>query len=351
MIKAKDKHFVIKYCKTTMQQVILAMESSCDETSVAIMEGSKLVSHVITSQKIHAGYGGVVPELASRAHQKSIVPVVKQALEKACIQLSEVTAVAFTQGPGLLGSLLVGACFAKGLGYALGVPLVGVHHMKAHVLASFIEEPKPTFPFLALVVSGGHTQLIVVKDYLQMELLGQTRDDAMGEAFDKMAKMMGLPYPGGVWIDRYAQEGDATKFTFPTTTVPHLDFSFSGIKTAFLYFLQDQKKKDPHFVERYRNDLCASIQASLVDMVIKKVQKALQYTGVSQVVLGGGVASNSSLRDKLNRLSLQQGFQLFIPKREYCTDNAAMIGITAYHQVLAGNFCHYDAPSLARMPL
>lgn len=334
-----------------MQQVILAIESSCDETSVAIMEGDRLVSHVITSQKIHADYGGVVPELASRVHQKNVVPVVQEALKKAGVQLNEVTIIAFTQGPGLLGSLLVGACFAKGLSYALGVPLVGVHHMKAHVLASFIEEPKPTFPFLALVVSGGHTQLIMVKDYLQMELLGQTRDDAMGEAFDKMAKMMGLPYPGGVWIDGYAQEGDATKFTFPTTTVPDFDFSFSGIKTAFLYFLEDKKKNDSHFVARYRNDLCASIQGSLIDMVVKKVEKALQYTGVDQVVLGGGVASNSGLRERLSRLSAQQGFRLFAPRGEYCTDNAAMIGVTAYYQVLAGDFCDYDAPSLPRMPL
>lgn len=334
-----------------MGKIILALESSCDETAAAVICAGKLMGHAVASQQVHATYGGVVPELAARVHQQNIIPIVTQALQEADIQRIEVQVVAFTQGPGLLGSLLVGTSFAKGLALALQVPLVAVHHIKAHILANFIEDPKPCFPFLGLVVSGGHTQLILVKDYLDMELLGQTQDDAIGEAFDKIAKMMGFPYPGGAWIDKYATMGDPTKFAFPTTTMPHLDFSFSGIKTAFLYFLKKQGAKMPIFLQKYRNDLCASIQATLVQMVVEKVQAAVAYTGVQQVVLGGGVAANSGLRHRLKVVGQKQGWELFVPAPKYCTDNAAMIGIAAYYQVQVGDFCSGKVESLSRIPL
>ncbi|MEM7174029.1 MAG: tRNA (adenosine(37)-N6)-threonylcarbamoyltransferase complex transferase subunit TsaD [Bacteroidota bacterium] len=330
-----------------MQKIILAIESSCDETSIAIIKGNKLLSHVITNQKIHADYGGVVPELASRYHQKNIVNILQQALQKANLTLNQLHAIAFTQGPGLLGSLLVGSCFAKGLAYSLSLPLIAVHHIKAHVLANFIEDPKPNFPFLALIVSGGHTQLIHVKDYFDMTLLGQTKDDAIGEAFDKIAKTIHLPYPGGIWIDRYAQQGNPQTFTFPTTKVPGLDFSFSGIKTAFSQFIQ--KNNTPSFIQENRYDICASIQEALINILINKVDKALEITSVDQVVLGGGVAANSALRKKMYTMGQEKGFQLFVPRQKYCTDNAAMIAITAYYQLKIKDFSNYKAPALAKM--
>ena len=270
-----------------MDIVILAIESSCDETGAAIIRNGKVVSNIVTTQAVHKRYGGIVPELASRAHQQNIIPVVTKALQDANIKKHMLHAVAFTQGPGLLGALLVGVSFAKSLAFALDIPLIAVHHMKAHILANFIANPKPSFPFLCLTVSGGHTQLVIVKDYLTMELIGETQDDAMGEAFDKIAKLMDIPYPGGPLIDHYAQYGDPDHFQFPATTMPQLDFSFSGIKTAFLYFLQANKEKDPSFVAKNRDDLCASVQHTLIRMVLDKLKKAVAQTGVATIAIAG----------------------------------------------------------------
>ena len=334
-----------------MDIVILAIESSCDETGAAIIRNGKVVSNIVTTQAVHKRYGGIVPELASRAHQQNIIPVVTKALQDANIKKHMLHAVAFTQGPGLLGALLVGTSFAKSLAFALDIPLIAVHHMKAHILANFIANPKPSFPFLCLTVSGGHTQLVIVKDYLTMELIGETQDDAMGEAFDKIAKLMGLPYPGGPRIDHYAQQGNLHRFTFPTTTIPHLHFSFSGIKTAFLYFLRENQKKDPSFIEKNLYDLCASIQATLITMALDKLRKAAKQTNIKQIAIAGGVAANTGLRNKLTQLAQQEGWSIFIPSLAYCTDNAAMVAMAAYYQYLANNFCNLRVSPMPRMPL
>eukprot|EP01132_Coremiostelium_polycephalum_P000306 gene306-395_t len=330
---------------------ILAIESSCDETAAAVICNGKLASNVVASQTIHQQYGGVVPELASRAHQQVILPVVIQALKDAHMSKEELGAIAFTKGPGLLGALLVGACFAKSLAMGLGVPLIAVHHMHAHVLANLIEAPYPSFPFLCLAISGGHTQLMIVDSSTSMHLIGQTKDDAIGEAFDKMAKLMNFPYPGGPFIDRYAQQGDPHRFTFPMTHMPGLDFSFSGIKTAFLYFIRDNVQKNPNFVIENRADICASIQQTLIMMLISKLKKAIRTTGITTVALAGGVAANQGLRQAMAQLAVQEGVQVFIPQPAYCTDNAAMVAIAAYYQFLANDFVDFRMHVSPNMPI
>jgi N6-L-threonylcarbamoyladenine synthase len=331
--------------------VILAIESSCDETSAAIIRNGKVLNNIIASQAVHQKYGGVVPELASRAHQRNIVMVVEEALTTAGVSLTELDGLAFTRGPGLMGSLLVGVSFVKGLALALNKPLIEVNHMRAHVLAHFIDSPKPTFPFLCLTVSGGHTQLIVVKDYLDMEVIGETQDDAVGEAFDKAAKIMGLPYPGGPMIDQYAKAGNPKAYTFSKTSMPGFDFSFSGIKTAFLYFIRDERKKNPAFVEDNLNDICASIQHHLVTMLTEKLVLASEQTGIKQIAMAGGVSANSGLRNTLTELAKQHNWDLFIPAFEYCTDNAGMIAMAAHYQYQKGMFSTLDVSPLARMPI
>ena len=328
---------------------ILAIESSCDETSAAVIVNGNIHSNIIATQSIHEGFGGVVPELASRAHQQHIVPVVNKALNASKIAKNQLNAVAFTQGPGLLGSLLVGSSFAKSLALSLDIPLVGVHHMQAHVLSHFIEDPKPNFPFLCLTVSGGHTQIILVKDHLEMEVIGQTQDDAVGEAFDKCAKLLGFKYPGGPMIDKYARNGDPERFEFGVTEMPDLHYSFSGIKTGFLYFLRDEIKKDAQFIENNINDLSASIQHTLINMLLEKLIRAAEQTGIKDVGVAGGVSANSSLRSKLQQLGVDKGWQVFIPKFEYCTDNAAMIAITAYYKFRNGDFLDLNASPEPRM--
>jgi len=330
--------------------VILAIETSCDETAAAIVCQGKVASNVVSTQAIHAQYGGVVPELASRAHDQLLIPVVRKAIQEANITLSELDAIAFTQGPGLLGALLVGASFAKSTAFALDIPLIAVHHMRAHILANFIEAPYPTFPLLGLTASGGHTQLVLVKDHLNMEVIGQTQDDAVGEAFDKIGKLMGLPYPAGPHIDQHAQQGDPVRFSFPSTHVSQLNFSFSGIKTAFLYFLQKHQAKDSQFVAKYRADLCASIQHTLISMLLDKLKQAVTQTGIKTMAIAGGVAANSGLRKQLRQFSEQEGWQVFIPKLAYCTDNAAMVAVTAHYQYMAGDFCDLQVNAKPRMP-
>jgi N6-L-threonylcarbamoyladenine synthase len=331
--------------------VILAIETSCDETAAAVICNGKIASNIVATQAVHAQYGGIVPELASRAHQKNLVPAVKKAMQDACIALSELDAVAFTQGPGLLGALLVGTSFAKAVAFSLDIPLIAVHHMRAHILANFIERPYPTFPFLGLTASGGHTQLILVKDHLCMEVIGATQDDAVGEAFDKIGKLMGFPYPGGPLIDQYAQQGDPQRFQFPSTKMSHLNFSFSGIKTAFLYFLKEHQAKDAQFLAKYREDLCASIQTTLVGMLLTQLKKAVAQTGIKTIAVAGGVAANSGLKSQLRQLAQQEGWEVFIPQQAYCTDNAAMIAITAHHQYLMGDFCSLKVTAIPRMNL
>ena len=318
--------------------VILAIESSCDETSAAISQDGQIVSNIIATQSVHEHYGGVVPELASRAHQQHIVPVVHQALREANITKTMLSAVAYTQGPGLLGALLVGASFAKSLAWGLAVPLISVNHMRAHILAHFIEAPQPTFPFLCLTVSGGHTQLVRVDDYLTMKVIGQTQDDAVGEAFDKMAKLLGLPYPGGPHIDRWAQSGNPGAYAFPETQMPDLDYSFSGIKTGFLNFIHQGKQRNPEFVTQHLADICASIQQTLIDMLLQKVVLAAEQTGIRQIAIAGGVSANTGLRKAIAALAQKKGWTTYVPAFEYCTDNAAMIATTAYYQYLAGEF-------------
>jgi len=327
---------------------ILAIESSCDETSAAIVKDGVVLSNLIATQKVHEQYGGVVPELASRAHMQNIIPVVDVALKQAGVDKKDINAVAFTQAPGLIGSLLVGACFAKAYAQALNIPLIAVHHMQAHVLAHFIEDPKPEFPFLCLTVSGGHTQIVLCRDYLDMEVLGETVDDAAGEAFDKTAKMLGLPYPGGPLVDKYAAEGDPLRFTFPVTAMPGYDFSFSGIKTAVLYFLQKEKKQDLNFVEKNIKDICASVQYTIIKMLMNKLQKAAKDLGIKHIGIAGGVSANSGLRKTLIEVGEKNGWQVYIPKFEYCTDNAAMIGITGYYKYLKGDFTDLTASPTAR---
>jgi len=334
-----------------MRSVILAIESSCDETSAAVLVNGKVLNNIIATQAVHQKYGGVVPELASRAHQQNILAVVDEALEKSGIIKTDLTAIAFTRGPGLMGSLLVGVSFAKGMSLGLKVPLIEVNHMQAHVLAHFIEEPVPRFPFLCLTVSGGHTQIVLVKDYLEMTVIGQTQDDAVGEAFDKAAKILGLPYPGGPLIDQYARNGNANAFRFPETIMPGLDFSFSGIKTAFLYFLRDEKQKNPNFVDENLNDVCASLQQHLVNMLLTRLVQASEQTGIKEIAIAGGVAANSGLRGGLAALAERKGWKIYIPKFEYCTDNAAMIAMAAHFKFLKGEFSGLEVTPLARMPL
>lgn len=328
---------------------ILAIESSCDETSAAVIRNGKVLNNIIASQSDHTKYGGVVPELASRAHQRNIVRVVDESLRDASINKSDLNAVAFTTGPGLMGSLLVGASFAKGFAWSLGIPLIEVNHMQAHILAHFIrdkrepERPVPTFPFLCLTVSGGHTQLVVVKDYLDFTIIGETQDDAAGEAFDKAAKILGLPYPGGPLIDRYARSGDPSRFKFPNTDMPGLDFSFSGIKTAFLYFVRDGRLANPNFVEENLADICAGIQGKIVAMLMDRLEQAARQTGIKTIALAGGVSANSGLRNELNRRAARLQWKTFVPDPEYCTDNAAMIAAAAEIKFNLGKFASLDA--------
>jgi N6-L-threonylcarbamoyladenine synthase len=330
---------------------ILAIESSCDETSASVCVDGKILSNSIATQSVHEQYGGVVPELASRAHMQNIVPIIDTCLNEAFPHLSafermqQISAIAFTQAPGLIGSLLVGVQFAKSLALSLDKPLIAVHHMHAHVLANMIQDPHPTFPFLCLTVSGGHTQIILAKSPLELEIIGETIDDAAGEAFDKTAKLLGLPYPGGPLIDKYAALGDPLKFKFAEPQIPELDFSFSGLKTSILYFLQ---KQDPSFIEANRNDLCASVQHTIVQILLKKIKKAVAQTGVKQVCLAGGVSANSGLRNSLQEMGKKHGWKIFIPSFEYCTDNAAMIAITAYYKFQAGQFASLDSRPSAR---
>ena len=328
---------------------ILAIESSCDETSAAVISNGKIRSNVVTTQLIHEQYGGVVPELASRAHQTMILPVVEKALRDAKIAKNDLNAIAFTRGPGLMGALLVGTSFAKALALGLDIPLIEVNHMQAHVLAHFIEEPRPAFPFLCLTVSGGHTQIVRVRGPLDMEIIGQTLDDAVGEAFDKSAKLLGLPYPGGPLIDKYAQEGDPMAYGFPIPDVPDLNFSFSGIKTSILYFLQKQTKENPEFVQKNLADICASVQHTLIKILLKKLTKATHQTGIREVAIAGGVSANAGLRKTLEEMGRQEGWQVYIPRFEYCTDNAAMIAMAAHYKFLAQDFTDQSVSPLARM--
>jgi len=333
-----------------MGPIILAIESSCDETSASVIRNGKVLNNIIATQAVHRKYGGVVPELASRAHQQNIVATVQTALESSGTAKTELDAVAFTRGPGLMGSLMVGISYAKGLALGLDIPLIAVNHMQAHVLAHFIDEPKPNFPFLCMTVSGGHTQIVLVRDHLDMEVIGQTQDDAVGEAFDKAAKIMGLPYPGGPLIDKYAKEGNSEVFKFPMTNMPGLDFSFSGIKTAFLYFLRDEQKTNPAFVTENRNDICASLQKHLVQMLLKKLREASVQTGIKAIAIAGGVSANSRLRSELHAMGQSLGWTIFIPAFEYCTDNAAMVAMAAHFKYLRGEFSGLDVTPLARMP-
>lgn len=332
----------------TENSIILAIESSCDETSAAIVLNGKVISNIIATQSVHEQYGGVVPELASRAHLQQIVPVVDSAIQKAGISKKEITAVAFTQAPGLIGSLLVGTCFAKGFAQALNIPLIAVHHMQAHVLAHFIEEPKPTFPFLCLTVSGGHTQIVLCHSHLEMEILGETLDDAAGEAFDKIAKMLQLPYPGGPLVDKHAANGNPERFAFPIPDIKELDFSFSGIKTAVLYFLQKQQKTDPDFIQNNLDDICASVQYTIIKALMKKLEKAAKTRNITQIGIAGGVSANSGLRKALQEYGVKNNWTVYLPKFEYCTDNAAMIGITAYYKLLQQQFTDLAAVPSAR---
>jgi N6-L-threonylcarbamoyladenine synthase len=330
---------------------ILALESSCDETSASIISDGKILNNIVATQSIHEKYGGVVPELASRAHQQHLIPVVQEAIKGSGIEERSFSAVAFTRGPGLMGSLLVGVSFAKAYAYALGIPLIEVNHMQAHILAHFIEEPKPKFPFLCLTVSGGHTQLVLVKDYLEMEVVGETTDDAVGEAFDKTAKLLGLPYPGGPFMDKFAQMGNPEAFKFPLSDMPGLDFSFSGIKTAVLYFLRDQLKLNPNFVSERQYDICASVQYTLIKMLMNKLKKAAKQFHIKEIAIAGGVSANSGLRKELQVLGEQNNWNIFIPKFEYCTDNAAMIAMAAHYKFLKGEFCGYDVSPDPRMKI
>lgn len=340
---------------------ILAIESSCDETSASVCRNGKILSNVIATQSVHEKYGGVVPELASRAHMENIVPVVDEALKIAGCSLQDVSAIAFTQAPGLIGSLLVGTQFAKSLALSLHIPLISVHHMQAHVTANLIGDEKPSFPFLCLTVSGGHTQIVLCESPTKMTVLGETIDDAAGEAFDKTAKLLGLPYPGGPLIDKYAQQGNAERFHFPEPQIPELNFSFSGLKTSILYFLknagtslvfkeaflatEEQQKK---FVSENMNDICASVQSRIVSILLNKLKKAARQTGVKDLCLAGGVSANSGLRKSFNEMGQKYKWKTFIPSFEYCTDNAAMIAITAYYKFLESDFADLSAVPSAR---
>ncbi|PIX10484.1 MAG: tRNA (adenosine(37)-N6)-threonylcarbamoyltransferase complex transferase subunit TsaD [Flavobacteriaceae bacterium CG_4_8_14_3_um_filter_34_10] len=332
---------------------ILGIESSCDDTAAAVLHNGKILSNVVATQKIHEEYGGVVPELASRAHQQNIVPVVHQALRQANIDKKDVNAIAFTIGPGLMGSLLVGASFSKSLALGLGIPLIEVNHMQAHILAHFIEaegQSKPNFPFIALTISGGHTQIVQVNDYFDMKILGETIDDAVGEAFDKSAKILGLPYPGGPFIDNYAQMGNPIAYLFTKPKVGAIDFSFSGLKTAILYFVQNQTKLNPNFVEENLNDICASIQHTIVSYLMDKLKNAVKQTGIKEIAIGGGVSANSGIRKALQEAEEKYGWKTHIPRFEFCTDNAAMIAMVGELKYRNGDFSALTISSKARMP-
>ena len=344
------------------ETIILAIESSCDDTSAAVIKDGLLMSNVTASQGVHEEFGGVVPELASRAHQLNIVPVVDAALKRANLTADQLSAIAFTRGPGLLGSLLVGTSFAKGLALSQNIPLVEVNHLQAHILAHFIDEKGerqeakgtdsgnrgPGFPFLCLLVSGGNSQIVLVKDHYTMEIIGQTIDDAAGEAFDKCAKIMGLPYPGGPWIDRLAKEGNAEAFQFAKPHIPEYNYSFSGLKTSFLYFLRDQLKENPDFIEENKADLCASLQKTIIDILINKLKKAAKDLGVKEMAVAGGVSANSGLRNALIDLGRRHRWKVHIPPFAYTTDNAAMVAQAGYYKYLKGEFCPVDAAPYAK---
>lgn len=331
--------------------VILGIESSCDETSASVCVDGAILSNVIANQTIHEAYGGVVPELASRVHQQNIVPAVQQALLNAKVNKNDIDAVAFTRGPGLLGSLLVGVSFAKAFALAKSLPLIEINHMQAHILAHFIGDNKPSFPFLCLTVSGGHTQIVLVSDYFDMQVIGQTIDDAAGEAMDKTSKILGLPYPGGPLIDKYARLGNPDAYKFPEPQIPGLDFSFSGLKTSILYFIRDNVAKQPDFISQNLPDICASVEKRIVTILLNKLQKAAQAHGIKQIALAGGVSANTGLREGLQALCAKNGWESFIPKMEYCTDNAAMIAIAGYYKFLKGEFVGQQITPLARMPM
>ncbi len=334
-----------------MSVVILGIESSCDETSCAVMRDGILLSNIIAGQEVHQQYGGVIPELASRAHQQNIVPVVDAALKQAGVERKNISAIAFTEGPGLIGALLVGSSFAKGFALALNIPLITVNHMQAHVLAHFIEEPKPKFPFLCLTVSGGHTQIVLVKNFLVMEVIGETHDDAAGEAFDKSAKLLGLPYPGGPMIDKLSVTGNANRFLFPEPKVVGYDFSFSGLKTSILYFLRDEKKKNENFIPENLNDICASIQDRIVSVLLNKLEKAATELNIKEIAIAGGVSANSHLRKKFEELGKKKNLNAYIPKFEYCTDNAAMIAMVGHSKFLQQDFSNQSVIPKARLPI
>lgn len=331
---------------------ILAIESSCDDTAASVLHNDKVLSNVVANQLIHNEYGGVIPELASRAHQQNIVPVIDAALKKAGVKKEQLNAIAFTQGPGLMGSLLVGSSFAKSLAMSLQIPLIAVNHMHAHILAHYIDEEgfeKPTFSFLALTISGGHTQIVKVNDFFDMEIIGETTDDAVGEAFDKSAKILGLPYPGGPLIDKYAQLGNPKAFSFTKPKVPNLDFSFSGLKTQILYFIQKKVAENPSFIDENLNDICASIQNIIIEILMDKLKLAVASTGINSIAIGGGVSANSGIRKTLKEAEAKYGWKTFVPKFEYTTDNAAMIGIVGYQKYLSEHFETQNVVSKARI--
>jgi N6-L-threonylcarbamoyladenine synthase len=331
--------------------VILGIESSCDETSASVCVDGEILSNVIANQTIHEAYGGVVPELASRVHQQNIVPAVQQALLNAKVSKNDIDAVAFTRGPGLLGSLLVGVSFAKAFALAKNLPLIDINHMQAHILAHFIGKNKPSFPFLCLTVSGGHTQVVLVKDYFDMEVIGQTLDDAAGEAMDKTSKILGLPYPGGPLIDKYARTGNPDAYKFPEPQIPGFDFSFSGVKTAILYFIRDNVAANPNFIQENLGDICASVEKRIATILLNKLKRAAKQYNIKDIALAGGVSANTGLREGLTKLGAEQGWNVFIPKFEYCTDNAAMIAIAGYYKYLKGEFAGQGIAPLARMPM
>ncbi|MBN2480902.1 MAG: tRNA (adenosine(37)-N6)-threonylcarbamoyltransferase complex transferase subunit TsaD [Bacteroidales bacterium] len=336
-----------------MNVTLLGIESSCDDTSAAVIQNGYILSNKIADQQVHRQYGGVVPELASRAHQQNIVPVVSAALKEAGIKVDDIQAISYTRGPGLMGALLVGSSFAKGMSLALNVPLIEVNHLHAHILSLFIARPGdqkdfPSFPFICLLVSGGHTQLVIMKSHLELEIIGQTIDDAAGEAFDKCAKLMGLPYPGGPMIDKYARSGNPMAFRFSRARVNGLDFSFSGLKTSFLYFLRDRMRSDPEFVTGNRNDLCASIQHAIVESLTRKLSEASQMTGIKQIAVAGGVSANSGLRESVTDLGRALGWNVFFPEVDYTTDNAAMIAVTGYYKFISSWFSDHHVVPAAR---
>jgi len=335
----------------TKKPIILGIESSCDDTSAAILQGQKILSNIVANQQIHSLYGGVVPELASRAHQQNIIPVVDAAIKKANISKEDISAITFTKGPGLLGSLLVGSSFAKSFAMGMNIPLIAVNHMQGHILSHFIDEgePMPKFPFICLTVSGGHTQIVRIESHSNMQVIGTTIDDAAGEAFDKSAKILGLPYPGGPHIDKHAKKGNIHAFEFGKPKIKELDFSFSGLKTSILYKIQNNLQKNPKFIEENMEDLCASIQHSIVSILLKKLEKAIKLTGIKQLAIAGGVSANSYLRSELEKLAIDKGYQLYIPKFEYCTDNAAMIAITGYFKYLDNDFADQSETPSARL--